>query len=147
MRRLLGLADFWFSAALAQLARGRMYAYYTGMATVGALGFVGDPSPGLARAIGYTATQWTFSTGMIVLAVLAIVARKMRAAEAEAAFVIGMGVTTFIHGTALISTGVAGWQSGVRLAIALLMMWDWADYRRRDRDFEQLVSSVEKRFT
>ncbi len=126
------------------LARSRMYVYYVGMVGVGLLGFTGDASPGVTDALGYTSTTWIFSAGLVLLSIAAIIARRLRAADAEAAFVIGVGAATFVHGAALMSTGSAGWQSGVRLLIAILMMWDWADYRRRETDLSDLVNRAKE---
>ena len=149
------------------LARSRMYVYYVGMVVVGLLGrglatlacvlllialerlrpllgFTGDASPGVTDALGYTSTTWIFSAGLVLLSIAAIIARRLRAADAEAAFVIGVGAATFVHGAALLSTGSAGWQSGVRLLIAILMMWDWADYRRRETDLNDLVNRAKE---
>jgi hypothetical protein len=120
--------------------RGRMYVYYLGMIGVGMLGFTGYGSPGVTDTLGYTSTTWLFSAGLVVLSVAAIVARRLRAADGEAVFVLGIGAATVVHGAALMSQGSAGWQSGARLLIAILMMWDWADYRRRENDIDQLVN-------
>lgn len=126
------------------LARSRMYVYYVGMVVVGLLGFTGDAFPGVTDALGYASTTWIFSAGLVLLSIAAIIARRLRAADAEAAFVIGVGAATFVHGAALLSTGSAGWQSGVRLLIAILMMWDWADYRRRETDLNDLVNRAKE---
>ena len=126
------------------LARSRMYVYYVGMVVVGLLGFTGDASPGVTDALGYTSTTWIFSAGLVLLSTAASMARRRGAADAEAAFVIGVGAATFVHGAALLSTGSAGWQSGVRLLLAILMMWDWADYRRRETDLNDLVNRAKE---
>ena len=126
---------------LSRLRRARMYVYYVGMVVVGLLGFL-TPSAALEEAIGYTSTTWLFSVGLVVLSTAAMVARRTRAADAEAAFVVGLGAATVVHGAALITTGQAGWQSGARLLVAILMMWDWADYRRREADLDRLVRAA-----
>ena len=126
------------------LARSRMYVYYVGMVVVGLLGFTGDASPGVTDALGYTSTTWIFSAGLVLLSIAAIIARRLRAADAEAAFVIGVGAATFVHGAAVVSRGAAGWQSGARLLLAILLMWDWADYRRRETDLNDLVNRAKE---
>lgn len=105
-------------------------AYFVGMFAVSAMG-LGDPSPG-AASIAYDLAVWLHSgLGLLfsVVAVLGIITRR-RAAAVQA--ILGLAVTTLIHGLALMLAdppGIDNLQAGLRLVIAPLMMvpsaWSW----------------------
>ncbi len=108
--------------------RYRMHAYYVGMAAVGAMAVVGDPAPSLVGALGSRTSAAWFGVWYVVVACLAMLARARRQRSTEAAAVTSLGVFTAAHGVLLCLDGA--WSSGIRLAIAILMMSDWAHMRR-----------------
>lgn len=129
---------------LTALKRSRMYFYYLGIIIAGVVGFVAEPARGVVHSLGLDASIWVFSSGMVILGCLAILSRKLGLPRAEGNIMIGIALATAVHGITILTLGETGWQSGSRLAIAAMMMWDWADYRK-NKDWEVLIHRASSR--
>lgn len=102
----------------------RMVAYYIGTVAVGVSTILGDPEPVLAAQLGHTWTLVIFGALYAALGLSACVARLVRARRAEGILIRTLAVYAAAHGVILTIAGAHA--AGLRLSIALLMMWEFA---------------------
>lgn len=108
-------------------------AYYLLTTVDGAVGFLPDQaSPGIVHIIGDDGATWTFSFSLLVFGIICLGARAINGRRLEFAGLVGLIITTVVHGAALISFG--GVQSGIRIFAGALMMAVYAVLRRGRAD-------------
>ena len=111
-----------------RVAEARMYAYFAGMTAVGVLAILGDPTPAIIGALGSPPAAAVFGLWYALLGVLGVLARARRVNSAEALVVKLLALVTVTHAALLAFDGALA--SGARLALSVLVMLDWAAYRR-----------------
>jgi len=107
--------------------------YYTLTAIDGAVGFIpSQVSPGIVHVIGDDGATWTFSFSLIVFSIVCLVSRVLDNRKLEFSGLVGLVITTAVHGVSLIAFG--GLQSGIRILAGAFMMSVYAILRRGRAD-------------
>lgn len=124
----------------------RMHAYYLGLVAVGAFAII----------LGGGVSSWPYSAGTILLGASLLWARCWRRPAAEAILIRGVAVVTALQALSVWhevgppaplpepSELAVTIPAAIRLAIAPLMMWDWAAYRRDSAQISELRRSVQR---
>lgn len=105
-------------------SRWRMAAYYVGIIVVGLLTIVDEPPPQLAESIGHDAATLVFGALYAALGVCALVARLSASRRAESTLIRALAIWAAMHGVLMMMGGSEA--GGLRIGIAVLMMWDYA---------------------